>query len=127
LVLVFSSDLNAKTAEDRGNYTITAPGRDGRFNDSRAEAIPIDSAIYDPATKSVTLIPHVRLKLRRHYLLVVSGTAPSGVEDSSGNLLDGANTGRSGSDFETLVGPENLAGPERQLVLNDWPSVFSNK
>jgi hypothetical protein len=127
LVLVFNTNLNAETALNLSDYSIIPQGGNRRSNDPRADHIAIDSARYDPATKSVTLIPHVRLKLRRHYVLVVSGTAPNGVEDSSGNLLDGAGNGRSASDFETLVGPLNLAGPERQLVLRDWPSVLSNK
>ena len=50
-----------------------------------------------------------RLNLHRRFRLTVVGIGPSGVPDIAGNLLDGQKTGRSGSNFVTIVSAENLA------------------
>jgi len=71
-------------------------------------AIAIKSATYDPTMQAVTLRPVQRLNLHRHFRLTVVGTAPSGVTDTLGNLLDGQETGHPGSNFVTIVSAANL-------------------
>ena len=73
-------------------------------------AIRIRSAAYDPASRTVALTPARQLYLFGHYQLVVNGTSPTGVSDVYGNLLDGAGTGRPGSDYVRVFGPEVLVG-----------------
>jgi hypothetical protein len=48
LVLTFSTALNPTPAQDVNNYQILA---------MNGTAIPISSAVYDPATLTVTLVP----------------------------------------------------------------------
>jgi hypothetical protein len=74
------------------------------------EAIRIGSATYDPSSRTVTLAPAHQLYLFGHYQLVVNGTSPTGVSDIYGNLLDGADTGRPGSNYVRMFGPEVLVG-----------------
>ena len=58
----------------------------------------------------MTLTPARQLYLFGHYQLVVNGTSPTGVSDIYGNLLDGAGTGRPGSDYVRVFGQEVLVG-----------------
>ena len=115
IVLGFSSPLDPARAQDLRNYRIVGPG-------NKAEAI--DSATYDPAANTVTLKPHARLVLHRLYKLTVIGTAPDGVADTSGVLLDGAGDGQPGSNYVATLKASNLVlgaevpgGPRRLAVL----------
>jgi hypothetical protein len=64
--------------------------------------------MYDVTSHSVILSPAARLNLHFRYRLTIIGTGPNGVKDASGNLLDGAGTGRPGSNFVTTVDASNL-------------------
>ena len=72
------------------NYVVVGP---------RGHVVPVDSAVYDATTYTVTLHPHERLQLRAKYVLTINGTAPSGVASDAGALLDGTDSGSPGSDF----------------------------
>ena len=56
-----------RAAENRANYQIVGPA--GR----RTKVV---SAIYDPATDTVTLVPAERISIHRAYRLTIFGTAP---------------------------------------------------
>jgi hypothetical protein len=73
LLLFFNGPLDPTRAEDTSNYTLTTTGR-------RPRVLAIDRAIYDPATRSVTLLPHERLSLTRAYRLTVRGGGPEGTD-----------------------------------------------
>jgi streptogramin lyase len=96
LVLSFDEPLDPAHAQDLANYRLVALGRRGR-------TIRVRSAVYDSATRTVSLIPAHRLRPRQHFRLTVIGAVPSGVTDGSGNLLDGQMTGHPGSNFVTIV------------------------
>ena len=81
-----------------------AHGRPGR-------RIPIAAAVYNPFNLTVTLYPDQLVYLYARYRLVVNGSTPTGVAGTSGVLIDGAGTGRPGSDYVRDFGPEILAGP----------------
>ena len=105
LTLRFSAPLDAATATDVRNYQLFEVLRGGH-----RVAIRIRSAAYDPTSRTVTLTPARRLYLFGQYQLVVNGTSPTGVSDIYGNLLDGAGTGRPGSDYVRVFGQEVLVG-----------------
>ena len=105
MVLRFSALLDAATATDVHNYQLFQALLRGH----RA-AIPIRSAAYDPASRTVTLTPARPLYLFGRDELVVNGTSPTGVSDVFGNLLDGAGTGLPGSDYVRVFGQEVLVG-----------------
>ena len=73
--------------------------------------MPIASATYDAATRTVTLVPTKRLYLFDEYLLVVKGTGPNAIIDVNGVALDGKANGQPGSDYLAVFGQQNLAGP----------------
>ena len=93
LVVTFSEDMNPALASNFANYVVIAEGRGGR------REIPIDSANYDPSSRSVKLFPSRRLELSRRFRLMIRASSPTGVADASGKLLDGDGDGRAGGDF----------------------------
>jgi uncharacterized repeat protein (TIGR01451 family) len=101
LVLTFDTQLDPVRARDPGNYQIVVL-------DGPRRTIRVESAAYDPVTRTVTLSPECRLNLHHLFRLTVSGMAPKGVTDTLGNLLDGQGTGHPGSDFVTTVAASDL-------------------
>jgi hypothetical protein len=90
VVLGFNDGLDPTSAEDLSNYRIVGPA--GR-------SVDIRSAAFDPVANTVTLRPRTRINIHHTYHLTVLGTGSTGVRDSQGFLLDGANTGRPGSNY----------------------------
>jgi len=99
LVLTFDEALAAVTAEDTQDYRIIGPA--GRV-------IGIKSAVYDPENLTVTLHPQQRINLHYNYELVVDGIAPDGLTNTQGQLLDGADNGKPGSDYRAPLTWRNL-------------------
>ena len=63
----------------------------------------IASVVYNPSNFSVTIATATRLSTHRSYDLTVVGTAPTGLTDTQGRLLDGALSGAPGSNYVTTV------------------------
>ena len=99
VVLSFNQPLDPASAQDVTNYIIIDP---------HGHRVPISSAVYDPATLTVTLHPCRRLNFHYGYKLTVIGTAPSGLTDTQGLLLDGNNDGKPGGNFVTVLNRHNL-------------------
>jgi hypothetical protein len=53
--------------------------------------------VYLSATHAVTLTPKVPFGLSKPVQLLIEGTPPSGLQDSFGQFIDGADNGRAGS------------------------------
>ncbi|MFI5459139.1 MAG: Ig-like domain repeat protein [Isosphaerales bacterium] len=99
LALTFSDGLDPARASDPSNYRIVGPA--GRV-------IGIRSAVYDPATDSVTLRPRKRIDLHDTYHFTVIGDGDGGVTDSNGIPLDGAENGLPGSNYTTTLTWRNV-------------------
>jgi hypothetical protein len=93
-VITFDAALGPATAQDLANYTILDP---------RGSRISLASAVYNPANFTVTIHPSHQLNLHWTYTLIVNGTSPTGVTDTSGRLLDGIRAGIPGSNYKTSV------------------------
>ena len=100
LVLTFDQALDAITAENADDYRVIGP---------EGGVIGIESAVYDPATLSVTLHPRQRIDIHDTYTLIVDGTAQGGgLANIQGQLLDGADDGQPGSDYRGPLTWRNL-------------------
>src|SRR5262249_21279483 len=113
VVLTFDRQLDAMPAQNPANYQIIALGRTRR-------SIHINKAAYNASTQTVTLRPAQKLNFRHHYRLTVVGTAPEGVTDISGNLLDGLGNGEPGSNFVTTITSRPNKG-----VRNRFPGLLT--
>ena len=117
LVLTFSTALDPTSAQNVNNYQLVT---------STGASIPITSAVYDPATLTVTLTPSQLLNLQLVYQLTVIGTTPGGLTSATGVPLDGAGNGTPGSNFVNTFSGEILAGPATALETTA-PKIFAAK
>jgi len=98
-VVTFSTGLDSARAEDLANYTLTAIGPGGR----PGPGVRLDSAIYDPASRSVTIRVHGPLDPRLSYRLTVDGRSGHGLRSPEGFRLAGVGAGRAGTDSSTII------------------------
>ena len=102
LALDFNGPMNAASVMNAANYQIV---------DAHGHHVAISQVQYDPATKTVTLDPAIKLNVHKVYTLTVLGTGATGVMDSSGTMLDGLGHGRTGTNFVTRLTWRALAVP----------------
>jgi len=101
LVLSFGTPLDTSRAQNPANYRLVTLGGSER-------TIRVKRAVYNPATRTVTLSPAHRLNLHNLFRLTVIETGSSGVTDISGNLLGDPKAGDPGSNFVTIVSASDL-------------------
>ncbi len=99
LGVTFSTGLDSAGAEDLANYTLTAVGPGGR----PGSGVRLDSAIYDPASRTVTIRVHGPLDPRVAYRLTIDGRSGHGLRSPEGFRLAGAGAGRAGTDYSTII------------------------
>ena len=109
LVLYFNQPLGPATAQDANDYRIVGP---------EGGTIRVNSAVYNPSTLTVTLHPSQRIDIHYPYELIVDGTAPDGLTNTQGQLLDGANTGKPGSDYRGSLTWRNLVFGEPPVTAS---------
>jgi uncharacterized membrane protein len=108
VLITFDQPLDPSTAENVNSYLITDPN--GR-------RIRISRAVYNPANLTVTLYPNDRISIHRPYSLTVKGEGPNAVRGTDGQLLDGKDSGKPGSNFRLVL-------TWRQLVLENASRAF---
>ena len=106
LVVSFNGPITIASADNVSNYRIVGPGGHG---------IKVKSAMYDVGTNQVILKPARRLSIFHKYTLTIAGTTSSAVANPAGLLLDGAGTGRPGTNHVTSLTWRNLAGRASQV------------
>ena len=102
LVLTFSEPLDPSRAQYLSDYTLVAPGHDGRFGTRDDQVICINSATYNPATRTVTLTRAA----------ISTGTAAIGSRSKA--------RGRRGSPMWLEI--SSMATGMASLAVITWPS-----
>ncbi len=110
LVVYFSGPLNESSAQRASNYKVAGPIKQPGAH----RPIIVTSALYNPATDTVTLAFNRRFNLHYHYRLTIKGTAPSGITNPSKVPLNAAGTTQPGSNYVVTFGPKILAGSASQ-------------
>ena len=96
IVVYFRGRVNAAQADNVAIYRLTTANRKGSFTARNSPVIKLRSADFNPANDTVTLTPKRAFALTKPVELTINGTAPSGLEDSSGQLIDGDDNGTAG-------------------------------
>jgi hypothetical protein len=134
IVIDFSGPLDAADAQQPGLYLLTIAGKKGSFTARNARHIPLKSVSYDPSRDAVTLVLRKPVAVTKPVQLRIEGTPPSGLRDSRGRFIDGADAGRPGSDAIVVLGPHGATisrAVERPGValrrLQPTPSLFGER
>jgi hypothetical protein len=99
----FSGPLDAVQANNTSNYRLVAANRKGLFTARNSVALGLRSAILNPANDTVTLTLKKTFALSSPVQLTINGTAPSGLQDSSGRLIDGNGDGASSGNAIAVI------------------------
>jgi hypothetical protein len=109
IVLIVDQALNSVAAQDAKNYRIIGP--EGRI-------IRIKSAVYNAAMNTVTLRPREKINIHHRYTLIVDGTKVGGLTNLDGQLLDGTDSGKPGSNYRAALTWRNLVlDPSEEKAL----------
>lgn len=100
----FSGALDATLADITGIYSLIVAGKKHSFTARNAKHLAFRSAAYDDARHTVTLIPRKPVLVKQPIELTINGTAPSGLRDGLGRLIDGSGTGQPGTNADILIG-----------------------
>ena len=124
IIVDYSGPVNAAEADSVATYRLATPGKKGSFTAKNATVVKLKSATIDAALDEVTLTPKKAFALTKKVELVVNGQA---LQDSAGQLIDGADDGQAGSDYVTIlqrtatavVTPAPKADPTRSGTHSD--------
>ncbi|MDB5351700.1 MAG: conserved repeat protein [Planctomycetota bacterium] len=95
VTLVFDEALDPSRATNPGNYTLMAPGKNGRGE----IAVAILPPTYNPVNHTVTITSGRSLALNSFYRVIVNGAVGTGVTDIFGNALQGADSQGNGQNY----------------------------
>ena len=103
IVVDFSGPVNAAEADGIATYRLATANGKGSFTAKNSPVLKLRSAVFNPANDTVTLTPKRAFALTKAVELTIDGTAPSGLQDSSGQLIDGDDNGQAGSNAVALI------------------------
>jgi hypothetical protein len=96
IVVDLSGPVNAAQADNVATYELTAANGKGSFTGRNSPVVRLRSAAFNPANDTVTLTLRKAFALTKPVELTVNGTAPAGLQDTSGQLIDGNGDGVAG-------------------------------
>jgi parallel beta-helix repeat protein len=109
LVLNLSGALDPARAENVGNYRIVPLGLWWKHH---GRPIAVRAAVYDLASRTVTLWPAERLNIHWPYQLTVRGAASGGLTGATAVRLGAVGKGQPGVDYVHVIDWRTLAGSE---------------
>jgi hypothetical protein len=104
-----SGSVNAAQANNVGAYRLVMPGKKGSFVAKNAKTIKLKSATYNDGLKEITLTPNKPFALKKGVELQVNGSAPVGLQDSQGRLIDGNHDGVPGGNAIAVLRSNGVA------------------
>ncbi len=96
LVVDLGGAVAAAQADNIANYRLTAANGKGSFTARNSPVLKVRSAVFNSANDTVTLTLRKPLSVAKTVELTINGTSPSGLQDSSGQLIDGNGDGVAG-------------------------------
>ena len=103
IVVNLSGPVNAAQADDVATYRLATANVKGSFTARGSRVIKLRSAVFNPANDTVILIPAKAFALTRPVELTIDGTSPSGLQDTSGRLIDGVDDGTAGGNAVAVI------------------------
>ena len=103
VIITFSGSVSSAEAGNLSTYRLATAGKHGSFTAKNATVIKLKSAVYTAASDKVTLNLKKPMALTKVIQLLVHGTAPLGLQDTSGRYIDGDRNGQPGSDAIALL------------------------
>jgi hypothetical protein len=126
IVIAFSGALDSGQADrTSGIYRLALAGKKGSYTAKSATVIKLRSAVYAPASDSVTLTLKKPLILKKAAQLQINGSTPAGLHDAFGRLIDGDRNGTAGGNAVVVLSPGGVIVDARLLEVDDASARFS--
>ena len=109
IIVGFSGGLNAAEADSVGTFHLATPGKKGSYTAKNAKPIKLKSALYNANGNRVALTPKKPFKVTKPVQFLIHGTGSSGLQDSSGRLIDGNRDGQAGGDAVAILGRRGVS------------------
>ena len=119
VLVTFSGPVNAAEAGSISTYHLATPGKKGSFAAKNAGTIKLKSAMYTAASHEVALIPKKSFALTKPVQVLVYGTPPSGLQDTDGRYIDGADNGQAGSNAAAILTKKSVTIEAAVLARTD--------
>ena len=120
ITIGFSGAVNAGEADSPATYRVTIAGKKGSFTARGAQVLKLKSAVYSPATSTVTLTLKKPSSLAPPIQVLVNGEPPAGLQDSFGRLIDGDRNGQPGGNaIAVIVRGGATIGAVRPAAMED--------
>jgi RHS repeat-associated protein len=103
LLLTFSGAVNSKEAASTGTYRLATPGKGGSYTAKNAGIIKLKSAVYSAPNDTVALTTSKPVTVTKPVQILVYGTGPTGLKDTFGRQIDGADNGKAGSNAIAIL------------------------
>jgi hypothetical protein len=103
IVIDFSGALNAAEADNLANYQLVTANGQGSFTARNSIVRRLGSAVFNPANDTVTLTSKKAFALTEPARLTINGTSPSGLQDNTGQLIDGNDDGTAGGNAVAVL------------------------
>ena len=130
IVVTFNGPLTPAEAENVNNYHLFTRGPDGKFS----HEVPITSAVYDPATNSVTLTAAHQINVHHFSEIAVTNPCPGGppfVGVLNRKFSLGAITGHNGhyhlAEEDECAGSAQSRGPAEEADPGQRASCVENR
>ncbi|MDB5351277.1 MAG: cya 2 [Planctomycetota bacterium] len=112
LIVTMNGALDASSAANPGNYTLTSAGKDKKLGTKDDKPVGLKSVSYNADQKTVTIVPSGKLALATGARLTVK----AGATDTLGRAIDGNRDGKPGGVYTvdvTKKGLRVLSAPAR--------------
>ena len=96
LVVDLSGSVDAAQADNIADFRLTAANGNASFTARNSPVLRLRSAAFNPTNDTVTLTLRKAISRTKPVELTINGTSPSGLQDSSGQPIDGNGDGVAG-------------------------------
>jgi hypothetical protein len=103
ITIDFSGTLNAAEADNLANYQLVTANGKGSFTARNSIVRRLGSAVFNPANDTVRLTSRKAFALTEPTRLTINGTSPSGLQDNTGQLIDGNDDGTAGGNAVAVL------------------------
>jgi hypothetical protein len=103
LVVGFSGSVNAAQADRVATYRMAMANAKGSFAAKNSPTLKLSSAVFNSTSNTLTLTIKKPFAATKAAELTINGVLPSGLQDSSGRLIDGDHNGTAGGNAVALI------------------------
>jgi len=103
ILVTFSGPVDSIEADLTTTYRLSTQGKHGLFNAKGSKIFHLRKASDTASSDQVVLKPKTPFTLAKPVELIIFGTPPSGLQDSFGRYIDGADNGQAGSNADVLL------------------------